>query len=407
MSGQGRHGPGLVVLCSHGIQDPLVEPLMLDYLLRLQALDAQRQVLLFTEERSIPVLSAALSARFMELRITWIPLFYRVEGRQWAQKLRIAWRVFFIARRFLQPFADRKLLGYLSFAGSYAVLLKLLGLGKCITVCFEPHSLYMLEMRIWGRRSLKYLVTRSLEQLQMRYADELVVPTTAVRDHVMAAGRKKLPELKAITIVVEDAAFNAAARERLRLLHAFGSDTVLCYVGKFGGIYHGVDEYLQFVLQVASSVPWTRFLVITQQEWVDVIGEHPLRRSLGDRLLVIPPVPPAELPAWLSAADLGVIAVPPTPAQAFRTPVKTAYYWAAGLPIIIPEGVSDDHRIAFEQRVGIVVNDLPLNNMETFIKAMEGFRAEDPYEVRARCFATAEQHRDTAGMVTLLHNALT
>lgn len=402
----GRRGSGLVVLCSHGIQDALVAPLMLDYLLRLQALDKARQVLLFTEERDVPVLPARQLERFSALRITWVPLEYRVEGRQWLQKVRIAFRVLRLSRRFLRPFAQRTLLGYLSFAGSYAVLLKCLGYGKCVTVCFEPHSLYMLEMGVWGRNSLKFRVTRYLERMQMRHADELVVPTTAVRDHVMAAGRQQEPVLQGITIEVGQAAFNGPARERIRKAHGFGSDQVIAYVGKFGGIYHGVDAYLAFVEQVATAAPWTRFLIITQQEWVQVIEAHPARQRLADRLVVIPPVPPAELPAWLSAADLGVIAVPPTSSQAFRTPVKTAYYWAAGLPIIIPKGVSDDHWIAEREDVGIVIDDLPLSDPVQLAGALSRYRSEEATEVRRRCMAAALRHRDTAGMVTLLQRVL-
>lgn len=402
----GRRGSGLVVLCSHGIQDALVAPLMLDYLLRLQALDKARQVLLFTEERDVPVLPARQLERFSALRITWVPLEYRVEGRQWLQKVRIAFRVLRLSRRFLRPFAQRTLLGYLSFAGSYAVLLKCLGYGKCVTVCFEPHSLYMLEMGVWGRNSLKFRVTRYLERMQMLHADELVVPTTAVRDHVMAAGRQQEPVLQGITIEVGQAAFNGPARERIRKAHGFGSDQVIAYVGKFGGIYHGVDAYLAFVEQVATAAPWTRFLIITQQEWVQVIEAHPARQRLADRLVVIPPVPPAELPAWLSAADLGVIAVPPTSSQAFRTPVKTAYYWAAGLPIIIPKGVSDDHWIAEREDVGIVIDDLPLSDPVQLAGALSRYRSEEATEVRRRCMAAALRHRDTAGMVTLLQRVL-
>lgn len=401
-----RKGSGLVVLCSHGIEDALVAPLMLDYLLRLQALDKHRQVLLFTEEREVPALPERQLEHFRDLRITWVPLAYRVEGRQWFQKVRIAFRVLRLARRFLRPFAKRTLLGYLSFAGSYAVLLKSLGYGKCVTVCFEPHSLYMLEMGVWGGNSFKYRVTQYLELLQMRHADELVVPTTAVREHVMAAGRQQEPVLQGITIEVGQAAFDGPARERIRQAHGFGRDQVIAYVGKFGGIYHGVDAYLAFVEQVAAAAPWTRFLIITQQEWVKVIDAHPERRRLADRLVVIPPVPPAELPAWLSAADLGVIAVPPTPSQAFRTPVKTAYYWAAGLPIIIPKGVSDDHWIAEQEDVGIVIDDLPLGNVEGFVRALSRYRSEDAEQVRERCLAAAVRHRDTPGMVTLLQRVL-
>ena len=46
----------MVVLCSHGIQDPLVATLMLDYLFRLMEKHPDMQAMLVTEEEEIPVL---------------------------------------------------------------------------------------------------------------------------------------------------------------------------------------------------------------------------------------------------------------------------------------------------------------------------------------------------------------
>jgi glycosyltransferase involved in cell wall biosynthesis len=401
-----RTGRGLVVLCSHGIMDPLVAPLMLDYLLRLQACDEGRKVLLVTEEREILPLPGDLAARLGALGIEWMPLVYRMEGAQWPQKLRNLLRVWKQARSFLRGCRDRQILGYLAFAGSYATILGILGLGRTVTLCFEPHSLYMAEMGIWRTRGVKYRLVRFLEVLQMRRQDVLIVPTQAVKDHAIGHGRRRPCHLQGITIDVAAAAHDPSARDELRTRYGLHGSTVLAYVGKFGGIYHDLEAYGAFMLRMADVEPLMKFLVITQAEWCGRMEALSDLDRIRDRILAIPPVPPVELPRWLSAADFGVIAVPPTPSQAFRTPVKSAYYWAAGLPIIIPRGVSDDHVVADLEDVGVVVDDLPTVDATALALACARYRSMDPMLLRQRCSQVAMKYRDTSRMVSLLKEVL-
>src|SRR5690606_8235144 len=136
--------------------------------------------------------------RLRSLRISWVPLRYDLTRAQWPQKLRIGAQILWRAHHFLRRFEHRQLIGYLSLAGSYAVLLQTLGFGRCITVCFEPHSLYMLEMGVWGRRSLKFRLVNYMERFQMRRSNVLIVPTTAVRDHALQNGRKGMTLLQGI-----------------------------------------------------------------------------------------------------------------------------------------------------------------------------------------------------------------
>ena len=145
----------MVVFCQHGLADPLVAPLMLDYVLRLQELAPQREVLLITEEPPGAPISNALLARMKEARVTWMPLRYDVRGRQWMQRIANLWRMLRATRRFVRGRSPRWLVGYLSYGGSYAVLASLLGLGPCAVVCFEPHSRYMVELGIWRRGSMR------------------------------------------------------------------------------------------------------------------------------------------------------------------------------------------------------------------------------------------------------------
>ncbi|MEZ4739927.1 MAG: hypothetical protein R2818_11380 [Flavobacteriales bacterium] len=396
----------MVVLCTQGLGDPLVRNLMLEYIIRLQRDVQGREVLLFTEEPPGAQVGQDMIEVLLKAGITWCPLRYDVQGSQWIQKFRLAWTVVKRTRSFVHGHPGTWLIGYLSFGGSYAALLAKLGLGRNMTVCFEPHSRYMVEMGIWSDGGLRHRIVRALEHLQMRTAQALILPTRAGMEQAVSAGAKGELVLQGITIDVDAAAFDATARATYRAQHALGDATVIAYVGKLGGIYYSVDAYLSFAERLLKVRPTMRFLVIASVDQLDELKQHERFTEVAHAFVLQAPVPPERLHEVLSAADLGVIAVPPTPAQAFRTPVKTAHYWAAGLPIVIPSGVSDDPVIAAEEQVGIVVKGLPDVDLDGFLVELDRYMASDRESVRLRCMTAARKHRDTKNMVAHLQRLL-
>ncbi len=399
---------GLVVFCSHSIHDPLVSTLMLDYVMRLQGSRPDRDVLFFTEEPGSRQGSAALMKELALKRIEWVPVQYdHREPFQWWRKMRNGVVMLRRCYRFKKSHPDSAVLGFLGIAGAYALLVKeLLGFNKGVTFCFEPHSLYMREVGVWPKWGAKYLFTNWMERLQIRRMDVLVVPTSAGLEQARSFGRSASTPLLGITIDVQACSFDEEARTKLRRIHGSGEDTVFIYVGKFGGIYHTVDQYMEFVCRLLEALPTARSVIVTHAEWRELLEQHPRRASLGRRLVLMDPVPPAELRLVLSSADIGVVAIPPTPSQAFRTPVKTAHYWAAGLPILIPKGVSDDGKLAERHGTGILVDDLPSAAMGELVQKVAEFRAMDPKALRERCIDCAMRYRDTSLSVELLKDIL-
>lgn len=397
----------LIVLCSHSVHDPLVSTLILDYVVRLQRSGPERDVLLITEEPSRER-DTSMAQKLGASRIEWKPVPYdHREPFQWWHKFRNGMTMLRSCRRFRRSHPDCAVLGFLGIAGAYALIMKiLLGIAKGVTFCFEPHSSYMREMGVWSRWAPKYLFTHWMEVLQIRYMDVLVVPTKTGLAQAIDLGRKKPTPMLGITIDVDACRFDAASRSTLRKAYGYDEETIFIYVGKFGGIYHSVDQYMAFMVGVGSLLPEVRFMVVTHPEWKQQLEEHAQRVLLDGRLLVLPPVPPEELHLVLSAADIGVVAIPPTPSQAFRTPVKTAHYWAAGLPILIPKGVSDDWQLALEHGTGIVVDDLPSAATEGLASRVGGFQGMDPEALREKCMACAMRYRDTSLSVELLNDIL-
>lgn len=391
-----------LVVSIQSIRDPLMSTLMLDYALRLQERGTDLDVLLVTEEPGPTVLEPGLAERMRRARITWRPLHYEIKGAQFLQRIRNIARLAWWSWRFTRGYAERTVVGFLSMASAYATLVRPFGFQRLVVVNFEPHSQYMRELGLWSERSMKYRVVRWSEDLEVRKADVIVAPATAVMEHVRAIRPDVEMHLQAVTIDVPANARNAAAGAEVRRRLALQGRTVLLYIGKFQGIYYSEAEYVAFMRTACAADPTVHHLIITHEEHRAALLQAPGWSDVEARTTVLGPMAPEALRPYLSAADLGVIAVPPTPSQRFRSPVKTALYWAAGVPILIPEGVADDWWIARDEAIGIVVRDLPTMTGDDLRAGLARLRSTPEDVCRARCVEVAMRLRDTGHMVDLL-----
>lgn len=406
MSMHARDRRRTVVLCSHGIQDPLVSTLMLDYLFRMMEKDQEMEAMLVTEEEEIPVLPEALLARLTEARIRWSPLRYRLSGPQFLQKGLNLLRLFVRAHRFVRGARERVVVGFLSMAGCYAAILRAFGFTRCVCVNFEPHSRYMRDAGIWKAGSLRYRFMSRLERYQVRRADVVVVPTTAVEAFVRSTGSKAELHLQGVTIDVASSLGDPKAAAAYRAM--WGIDdrkVVLFYAGKFNGLYCSEQEYVHFMLSSCQADERVRHVVVTFPAHAEALRAAPGFGAIAERIVLLDPVAPEVLKDMLPAGDLGVVAVPPTPSQVFRSPVKTALYWAAGLPILINKGVSDDWWIAEERGVGHVLDDLASAGPDLLRPIIATLGSSDA-GVRERCVRAAYDLRGTERMVTILSGAI-
>lgn len=407
-SKSGERSGAVVVVCAHSIQDPLVSMLMLDYILKLQedAGDHAWPVLLFTEEKDVVEPDAGLLKRMGSAGISWAPLRYRLVGPQFLLRLRNALTIVVKGRAFAKGKRCATVIGFLSMAGSYASLLRTAGFRRFILVSFEPHSLYMEELGVWKKGSFKVRLARWFERRQVRNADMLISPTLAGVEYAKRVGSQARIAIQGVTVDVSANARREAEGRAVRERYGLQGKVVLVYAGKFNGLYYSEAEYVRFMAASCAMDDRVHHLIITFPEHVGVIQAAAGEASLAGRYTLVDPVPSSELPSYLSASDIGVLAVPPTPSQIYRTPVKSALYWAAGLPLIIPEGISDDWWIVRDRDLGLVVPGLDRLPVEGFRKLLADVTGPAAVDLRTRCTKAAMELRDTDAMVRLLRTAL-
>jgi glycosyltransferase involved in cell wall biosynthesis len=158
--------------------------------------------------------------------------------------------------------------------------------------------------------------------------------------------------------------------------------TVFVYVGKAGGWYdtEGMVSFLAAAKRV--FVPLT-LLVLTP-------GDSSRFEELCEReniRLVTRSALPAEVPAYLSAADVGLCFRHRFPSQLSCSPIKSAEYLACGLPVVSTSGCGDYDELIQAQHVGVVVESA--SDSQPVATASQRLLAEPA--VGERCRAVAER----------------
>ena len=99
------------------------------------------------------------------------------------------------------------------------------------------------------------------------------------------------------------------------------------------------------------------------------------------------------VPEYISAADMGIVGIPPSPSQKFRSPVKVAEYLLCGIPYIVCKGISEDDCYAKKHNVGVVLEDFSSASWQTATQDIFDLTSENKDIQRARCRKIGLQYR--------------
>jgi glycosyltransferase involved in cell wall biosynthesis len=105
-------------------------------------------------------------------------------------------------------------------------------------------------------------------------------------------------------------------------------------------------------------------------------------------------VPHHEVPRYLAAGDIGLLLREPSLVNAVASPVKFAEYLAAGLPVVLTEGIGDYSDLAMRNNLGVVLDfyaseEAVEKNVVEFL-----MQYETDSTVRARCIELATRELD-------------
>ncbi len=296
------------------------------------------------------------------------------------------------ARGIARKHRPRAIFALGNVAGAFSYLIgRALGM-KVIVFTYEPHSEFMRECGVWSGTSLKYRVLHRLERVVGVRADYIATGTRHMVDRLRGWGSRA--EVYRVPSCVDEGVFQflPEARSRRRSALGVGDRPVFVYAGKFGDLYYREEiAALCRTLRDIAADPF--FLVLTPNPESEVRALFARYGIDSSRDLHVGFAPLEAMPEWLSAADLGIVAVPPLPAQKFRSPIKVGEYLACGLPYVVCRGVSEDDEWAERHAVGVVVDDFGPAAVQAQADRFRERLGEDKTAQRKRCRATGIAYR--------------
>jgi glycosyltransferase involved in cell wall biosynthesis len=204
---------------------------------------------------------------------------------------------------------------------------------------------------IWAEGSAPFRAIKRVERAGIRRADQLVVLTKRFRDWLIGHGLKRAQEIEVIPCCVDLSRFD---EEEVKESLEDGADRFeVVYAGSVTGLYM-LEEMGRFFLALRAERPGALLRILTTSSHADASAV--LRRAgLDDKDFWIGAVRPADVPAYLRRAQLGLSFRKPTFSQIAASPTKVPEYLAAGLAVVCNAGIGDMDDLLLTERVGVLV----------------------------------------------------
>jgi glycosyltransferase involved in cell wall biosynthesis len=263
---------------------------------------------------------------------------------------------------------------------------------------YEPHADAMVETGTWKKNGPAFQILHRLENRQTHRAEWLIGVVPGMKEYAKERFGYKGDNFLFKPACIDTQTFNLKRRKNAALLTKLGlQDKIVCvYAGKLGGLY--LTESTFRFLKTAADFWGDKFhaLLLTSADESEITAyckSVSLRRDLVTAVFV----PHNEMPDYMGLGDFAFSAFKPVPSRKYCTPIKNGEYWAMGLPVIIPDGISTDSHIIRSTNAGYVLkemNDAEFNKACQHVQVL--LNSETADILSNRIHQLAEKHRNFA-----------
>ena len=193
-------------------------------------------------------------------------------------------------------------------------------------------------------------------------------------------GMKMPPMLTIPTCVAVDRFFRSTEKRE--------GPVVFGYVGSLGRGYLAKELFTFFTI-AGKHFPGSKLLIITKTDhaW---LAEFASSKGVDLSRVEIKEVHHDQVPQEVWRMDVGLSFIEPHYSKTASCPTKLGEYLAAGVPIVANRGVGDVDALIEENRIGIVLDEFSLENIEQSLQNLK--LVVRSQEVADRCVATAKKH---------------
>jgi glycosyltransferase involved in cell wall biosynthesis len=237
----------------------------------------------------------------------------------------------------------------------------------------------------WTRGGMSYRALSAMENLCRRQADSIVVLTERLRADFVRRGVRA--PMTVIPCCIDTGGFrrDEGARAARRLELGIGDEILLVYVGKIGPRYM-LDETMAFVGAAGRRGP-VHMLILSHGD-VAAFRSVAAAHGIAD-VVTVRSATHGEIPGWLSAADAGLALIRPTASECGSSPIKVSEYLAAGLPVVITDGIGDLSEAIDSSNLGVVVSGSGDASINTAVDRLNGLLQSRSVGDRCMAFARA------------------
>ncbi|WP_420316451.1 hypothetical protein [Ekhidna sp.] len=286
----------------------------------------------------------------------------------------------------------KSIISLASVAGAYAYIYSMLFRLKLYLYQYEPHSEYGLDAKLWTEQSLTFKILKRLEYSSARRARVISSGTDYMRNrlnHWKIKGKFfKIPSVVDHNRFVFDWSARRSVRQRIGLED---HDTLVIYPGKFGDLYYNNEIGVFFKALLDESNRY--FFVILTLTDMKMAQDAMLNNNIPSDKYLISSASYEEMSEYLSAADIGIVAVPPQPSKIYCSNIKVGEYLCNGLPYLICEGVSEDDKFAQETNTGVTVKEFSRSEGAKAHENISVLLNEEKEELVNRCREAGIKYR--------------
>lgn len=399
-----------IIFVYNSYRDPLCQGILLSYVRAIRQPQFVYHLITFEQSAFALTPSEMTEEKKMlaQQGIIWYPQRFSTGRMLLLKKLRNMLSAFWLVRTLKRQCKPRLVVAMANVAGSMAyVITRMVRMPLCI-YSFEPHSDFMAEAGVWSKQSLKYKVLHFIEWRAGCKAEVIMTGTRHMMQKLKSLGaRGRLMHLP--TAADENIfQFNEEARKRIRARHGIDPHRpVLIYPGKLGDLY--IKREIAVLCGALKQIePQFYFMLLTAWHR-DELLQWLCEEGVDEADVFIGRVPYHEMPAYLSAADLGLVGIAGFPSRVYCSPTKVGEYLLCGLPFIVQRNTGDDDALVQANRTGVVIDEFSRGPVLKEASKLRELLSESKESLRARCRGAALHHRSRERIVhaltSLFHSA--
>lgn len=279
--------------------------------------------------------------------------------------------------------------------GVIGYIISMLTFKPLIIDSYEPHAESMVENGEWSRNSRPFKILFWFEKQMSKKANTVIALTQGMRNYAIDKYEATFKNYYVKPALVDLDKFNFNIPKDPELIEKYKlKEKIVCiYAGKLGGIYLDKEVFDLFGAMYQYWGDKLCVLLLTSKDQ-KYLNQEKQRIQIPNGIIYSAYADFSEIDKYYILADFAINPVKPVPSKRYCTSIKDGEYWAMGLPVIIPQNISDDSNIIKDNNIGAVLEDLSADSYFKAIKKIDVLIHTNKQELKKRIRNISTKYRN-------------